>query len=170
MPFINGLEVIQKEPDIKYIIITAYGSFEYAQKALRLGACDIIAKPIDFEQLKDAIAKAVDLNTTGSVLVDSVAAYIREHYREGINIENLAQNYFCSEAHLSRSFKKVMGMSVKKYVHKLRIDRAEYLIIKEFMPIESASYEVGYHSLNNFYKYFKEFRGQTPAVYFKNKK
>lgn len=169
MPFMNGLEVIQKYPDVKYIIITAYGSFEYAQRALRLGACDIIAKPIDFEQLKQAIFKAFDLNLTGNSMVDQVMEYIHQHYTEGISMENLAQMSFCSETHLSRVFKKTTGMTVKNYIHKLRIDRAEYLIRKEYMSLESASFEVGYHSLNNFYKYFKQFRGETPAAYFKNK-
>lgn len=169
MPFLNGLEVIQKAQGPKYIIITAYGSFEYAQKALRLGACDIIAKPIDFDQLKDAIKKAFNMNITGNHMVDQIMEYIQAHYTEAINLETLSRIHYCSEAHISRSFKKVTGMTLKNYIHKLRIDRAEYLICQKGRSLEAASYEVGYHSFNNFYKYFKEFKGETPAAYFKNK-
>ena len=47
MPYMNGFEVIQKLQGSKVIIITAYDSFEYAQRALRLGASDILSKPIE---------------------------------------------------------------------------------------------------------------------------
>ena len=40
MPRMNGFEIIQAEPHRKYIIVTAYESFQYAQQALRMGAKD----------------------------------------------------------------------------------------------------------------------------------
>ena len=49
MPFMDGFEVIEQMEGCKVIIITAYDSFSYAQRALRLGASDILAKPIDFD-------------------------------------------------------------------------------------------------------------------------
>lgn len=55
MPIMDGFEVIQKIQGIKVIIITAFDSFEYAQKALRMGASDIISKPIDHDQLRETI-------------------------------------------------------------------------------------------------------------------
>ena len=58
MPYMNGFEIIQKMTDTKVIIITAYDSFEYAQRALRLGASDIISKPVEFEQLRQAIVRS----------------------------------------------------------------------------------------------------------------
>jgi two-component system response regulator YesN len=49
MPGPSGLETTKrlKEvcPDVKVIIITAYGEFDYAQEALKLGASDYILKP-----------------------------------------------------------------------------------------------------------------------------
>ena len=43
-----------------------YDSFEYAQKVLRLGASDILSKPIDMEQLKQAVIRAVGWKFTGN--------------------------------------------------------------------------------------------------------
>lgn len=42
MPMKNGFEVMRDQPDTKYIIVTAFDTFDYAQRALRLGAMDIL--------------------------------------------------------------------------------------------------------------------------------
>ena len=47
MPVVDGFEVMKSVKDTKFIVITAFESFEYAQKSLRLGAKDIILKPIE---------------------------------------------------------------------------------------------------------------------------
>lgn len=52
MPYLNGFEVIQQIEGVKVIIITAYDSFAYAQRALRMNVCDIISKPIELDQLQ----------------------------------------------------------------------------------------------------------------------
>lgn len=64
MPMMDGLQLIEysKEiiPKAKFIIITGYNEFSYAQKAIKLGAFDLILKPIDSNNLQDIIAKAVN--------------------------------------------------------------------------------------------------------------
>ena len=63
MPEINGLELIEKVneslPRVKVIIITGYDEFKYAQKAIKLGAFDIILKPINNEELYTVLSRAV---------------------------------------------------------------------------------------------------------------
>lgn len=60
MPGLDGLELIRllKEQNLsaEVIFISAYTNFEYAQKAIRLGAFDYITKPID----EDAIFNTVN--------------------------------------------------------------------------------------------------------------
>lgn len=56
MPGENGIGVLRaaKEisPDIKVIIITAYGTMETAVEAMRLGASDFIAKPFKLAEIE----------------------------------------------------------------------------------------------------------------------
>lgn len=63
MPGIDGLEFTENVktlfPMVKVIIITGYNEFSYAQKALKLGAFDLILKPIDNEELFKVIKRAV---------------------------------------------------------------------------------------------------------------
>lgn len=169
MPYMNGFEIIQKLTDTKVIIITAYDSFEYAQKALRLGAMDILSKPIEFEQLKQAIVRAVGWKFTGNEIANTVLEYIHAHYYEKMELETLANYTFCSPSHIARVFKKHTGMTVISYVHKVRIEKSIEKMTEEGLSVKEAAEEVGYQSLNNFYKYFKQYTGMAPAAYLKKK-
>lgn len=170
MPFMNGLEVLEQAGDCKVIIITAFDSFEYAQKALRLGACDIMAKPIDFEQLKDAINRAVGWKFTGNNLANTILEYIHAHYKERIELADLADLTFCTESHIARSFKKHTGTTVLSYMHKLRVEESIRLMVEQQYTVGEAAEAVGYQNMNHFYKYFKLHTGVTPAMYVKSKK
>lgn len=167
MPYMNGFEIISRMKDSKVIIITAYDSFEYAQWALRLGASDILSKPIEFEQLEQAIVRAVGWNFTGNEAVDTILAYIYEHYNEQIELDTLAELTFCTPSHIARLFKKYMGMTIISYVHKVRIEKSVRLMEEKKLAIKEAAEAVGYQNLNHFYKYFHIQMGVTPAVYMK---
>ncbi len=51
-------------PGLPVIIMTAFGSFEAAVAALRAGAYDVIAKPLDIDELSALLATAIDLTPT----------------------------------------------------------------------------------------------------------
>lgn len=169
MPYMNGFEIISNLKDCKVIIITAYDSFEYAQKALRLGASDILSKPIDFAQLEQAIIRAIGWNFTGNEVVDTILSYIYSHYNEQIELDTLSQITFCTSSHIARSFKKYTGMTIISYMHKVRIEKSIELMKEKKLAIKEISEAVGYQNLNHFYKYFTSRMGMTPAAYMKQK-
>lgn len=168
MPGLNGFEVTEQifgMSGVKIIILTAFASFQNAQQALRLGVCDILPKPIDFEQLRTAITRAVGWNFTANETVNLMLEYIHTHFREGLGLEELSKVTYSTESHLSRLFKKYMGTTILSYVHQLRIEEACRLLQNRKYDIQETAYEVGYGSLNNFYKYFKRYTGKTPAQF-----
>ncbi|MCH3962168.1 MAG: response regulator [Solobacterium sp.] len=61
MPGINGLSALQemkrKNPSMRALILTAYDSFDYAKKAILLGAVDYLTKPIDRQKITDCLVK-----------------------------------------------------------------------------------------------------------------
>ncbi|MGB4589965.1 MAG: response regulator [Clostridiaceae bacterium] len=61
MPGYDGLDMIMKAKEIneaiEFIIISGYGQFEYAQKALRYGVSDYLLKPIKKEELEKTLQK-----------------------------------------------------------------------------------------------------------------
>lgn len=168
MPYLNGFQVAEQLQDLvnsKIIVITAFASFQNAQQALRIGVSDILPKPIEFEQLKSAIERAIGWNLTANETVNAMLEYIHTHYKEEIGLEALTQITYSTESHLSRLFKKYMDTTILTYVHKLRVEEACRLLRSRKCDIQDAASQVGYSSLNNFYKYFKRFTGTTPAQF-----
>ena len=64
MPGLNGLEAIEilreKAVHSRVIINTAYSEFDYARKAVALGASDFLVKPLENETLFRSIAKVME--------------------------------------------------------------------------------------------------------------
>lgn len=67
MPKMDGFEILEKiskhQYDTKVIILSAYRDFEYAQKAIHLGAIDYLAKPIDQNSLCNSLDKLKKLHS-----------------------------------------------------------------------------------------------------------
>jgi len=64
MPGMNGLELQAQAheiiPDLTFIFMTAYGSVDDAVEAMRKGAYNYLAKPIDLDELEISITKALE--------------------------------------------------------------------------------------------------------------
>jgi len=64
MPIMDGMDVVDairnKDGLVPIIIITAYGSVESAEEAVKKGAFDYITKPFRQEQLLISLKKALD--------------------------------------------------------------------------------------------------------------
>lgn len=65
MPNMSGLELIELcsylDSVPKFIILTGYNDFKYVQKALKLGACDYLLKPVDQNELANAVSSCTKL-------------------------------------------------------------------------------------------------------------
>ena len=166
MPMMNGFEVIREYPQMNYVIVTAFDYFEYAQEALRLGAKDILLKPIEKEQLLKAISRAVGWNFTGNEIVDGIMEYVDKHYAEKISLSTLSEQFFVTPGHIARLFKKHVGESAVSYINRIRVEKSKK-ILKEGSSVKDAAEQVGFESLNNYYKYFKLHTGMTPAEFTK---
>jgi DNA-binding response OmpR family regulator len=64
MPGIDGMEVLRRvsdvRPEVKVVIITAYGSVETAVEAMKLGAVDFLEKPFNAEDVRQLVASLLD--------------------------------------------------------------------------------------------------------------
>ena len=64
MPGMDGMEVLHQvskiRPDIRIIIITAYGTIGSAVEAMKLGAADFIQKPFASEEIRELVSRVMD--------------------------------------------------------------------------------------------------------------
>ncbi|UVI33387.1 response regulator [Paenibacillus spongiae] len=82
MPFLDGLELLHRIRDnglrAEVIILSGFGEFEYAQRAVQHGARDYLLKPITQEQICDVFRRLVSrldekqLSTNQSLLVNQL--------------------------------------------------------------------------------------------------
>jgi two-component system response regulator AtoC len=72
MPDINGLALTkyltQQQPEIKLILITAYGNEDIAMKAKKLGISSYITKPFAMEDMLIAVQLALETNSVSQVM------------------------------------------------------------------------------------------------------
>lgn len=65
MPHLDGLALLklarERYPDIRCILLTAYGEFEYARAAIPLGVENYLLKPFKQDDMEETIEKALDL-------------------------------------------------------------------------------------------------------------
>ena len=64
MPEMTGIEILEEvsiiNPNISFVIITAYGTVENAVKAMRLGAIDYISKPVNLDELEILLTRIIE--------------------------------------------------------------------------------------------------------------
>jgi DNA-binding NtrC family response regulator len=68
MPGVDGLQALEQIragfPDVYVVIMTAYGSSQTSIDAIRNGAFDYLTKPLDLDQLREVIRKALAAQRT----------------------------------------------------------------------------------------------------------
>lgn len=59
MPGMSGLDLLERlraeVPEVPVVMVTAYGDTENRQRALDIGATDLVTKPVDFAALKKLV-------------------------------------------------------------------------------------------------------------------
>lgn len=63
MPEMDGLTLLEQirkvDPNIRAIIVSAYGDMKNIRTAMRRGAVDFITKPIDFEDFEETLERTI---------------------------------------------------------------------------------------------------------------
>jgi two-component system response regulator YesN len=95
--------------------------------------------------------------------IRAVQAFIDNHYVEAIRLETIANQFFVSKEHLSRTFKQEIGSTVMDYIIMKRMERAKELLQEPNVQIKTVAEAVGYADLNYFFRIFKKVTGVTPS-------
>ncbi len=88
--------------------------------------------------------------------------YIREHYREVITLDQLADAANMSKYHFAHSFHELFGSAPVEYINGYRMDQAQYLLLTTKHPISVIANEVGIGDRSYFAKLFREYSGYPP--------
>ena len=95
-------------------------------------------------------------------LVDRIDKYVQKHYAEDLSLEKVA-NYFQYEyGYFSRIFRQLKGVTFKKYLNYIRLEKARELIKNSSLKYGEIAVAVGYKNYEHFSRLFREQYGCSP--------
>ncbi len=100
-----------------------------------------------------------------SDIMNKITAYMKEHYNEAINLNQISKKFNFSYYYLSSYFSAHSDEGFNEYLNKIRIDKAIEFLHDAKIPISQISTMVGYSDHSYFCKVFKKFVHTTPSKY-----
>ncbi|HSJ02545.1 MAG TPA: AraC family transcriptional regulator [Verrucomicrobium sp.] len=97
--------------------------------------------------------------------LDKAVNYIRQHFRSGVTISELAELVHLSPRQLHRKFVETFGSSPQAFIMKLRIQAACEALQHEDRQISEVAMEMGFCDQSSFTQQFQKHVGLTPMRY-----
>ncbi|GAS85587.1 MULTISPECIES: AraC family transcriptional regulator [Paenibacillus] len=98
-----------------------------------------------------------------SDVIQEVANYVRQHPGITHRVEDLAARAGLSPRYFSIKFKELVGSSVQSYIIRMRIERAEHLLVHTGMNVTEVADALGYRDIFFFSRQFKQYTGKSPS-------
>jgi len=90
--------------------------------------------------------------------------FIDKHFREKINIDEIAEEASFSRFHFIRLFRQAYGDTPHQYMMGLRMLEAEKLMADPNLKIQDICFEIGFESVGTFTTLFTKVFGKTPKA------
>jgi two-component system, response regulator YesN len=187
MDEMDGLEfatrLLAERPRTKIIILSGYGEFSYAQKALQLRVSAYLLKPVTPEDLLDQVADAVRSleaekdkarrlgelpaeTAEGRAVIRRAKEYLEQFYGDHETcLETMAEHLGLTPGYLSRLFKEATGRNYSEELAALRIEKAKDLLAHTNLRTSEVGSRVGYANPQYFATAFKKATGVSPSEY-----
>ncbi len=101
----------------------------------------------------------------GDSLKKRLLAYLREHYREDVSLDDLAAHVGLHPNYICAVFKKNVGSSYLACLHRERLLEAKKLLLKTDLTMEQIADEVGYNSASQLARVFRKYEGMPPSAF-----
>lgn len=122
-------------------------------------------KELDLIESEDLMAKMLDGITKHYEYVDFIKKYIAEHYQHPVSLAEIAEIAHVSPSHLSRLFKKEVGINFRTYLMEYRMHQATKVFREKPFKCAEVAKLVGYEDYFQFSKIFKKVIGMSPREY-----
>ena len=97
--------------------------------------------------------------------IKDVLKKIDKQFQENLSLDNFADEIGISKFHLSREFKRYMGVPINEYVITTRLNHSKELLRYSSLPVEQIAYACGFHNVSHFINLFKKHEQTTPLQY-----
>ena len=91
-------------------------------------------------------------------------------YNKSINLSQLAAHCGVTPAYLCRLFRRHLGVTPWRYLERLRLQVARYLLQETGLSVADVAFLAGFNDLRNFQRLFQRAYGKTPSAVRRQKK
>lgn len=98
-----------------------------------------------------------------------ITNYMKEHYREELSLEALAEVFGYAPAYISRMFQKYAGINYKDYLQGVRVEYAFAELNRAEHTVSEVAFHHGFPSSRAFSKAFQKKYGMLPSAYLQRK-
>lgn len=98
-------------------------------------------------------------------LTEQVIFYLKRYRAQKISSEDICSKFNCSRSHLSHTFNRDTGTTIREYLNALRINDAKNLLKNSKLTVTEIAYSVGFSDSNYFSNVFKRNVGMSPRAY-----
>ncbi len=98
-----------------------------------------------------------------TLYVRQAVAYMQANYCRDIAVADIAAAVNLSAKYLCRLFQTRLGSSPQNYLIRLRVSRAEALLVRPDLSVSEIARSVGYENPLYFSQVFRKHRGKTPT-------
>jgi AraC-like DNA-binding protein len=89
--------------------------------------------------------------------------YLRDHYDEALSVEDLARCANMSASTFHEHFKRSTLLSPVQYLKRVRLLKAQQMLIGEGMGVAQVAHKVGYQSTSQFSREYKRYFERNPG-------
>ncbi|WP_165452787.1 AraC family transcriptional regulator [Paenibacillus thalictri] len=109
--------------------------------------------------------ESVEIAPSKQKLAGELQEYLVSHYRQPVNIEQVAALIHRSPNYTISLFREVTGLSPIQYVHQLRMKEACSMLSNSDLTVTEISNYLGYYDHSYFFRMFKKHTGVSPTEY-----
>ncbi|OPJ59290.1 AraC family transcriptional regulator [Clostridium oryzae] len=110
--------------------------------------------------------KQQSTNYSAIVKVEKAIKYMNDNIGRTITLQELSELVSLSPSYFSRTFREVTGYSIIEFFNKIKIDRAEALIMVEDKKIKEIAAMLGFKDEFYFSRLFKRIKGISPKEFY----
>ncbi|QGQ98095.1 response regulator [Paenibacillus psychroresistens] len=122
------------------------------------------------QNLRKALMHYLSADVIETRLIRRAKQYIRDHYRDVVSLEIVAEQLTITANYLSVLFKKQTGKNFIYYVSHVRIEKAKELLKSNQLKNSEIARLIGYENEFYFSRVFKKITGSTPQDFKNNAK
>lgn len=109
--------------------------------------------------------QSTDIVAITDPVIATALNYIREHYRKGITVVDVARIAGVSRRVLEIRFRKLMNRSVYEEVLRLRMNQACFLLTDTNLSVAQVAEALNYEEIKYFSRAFRQVIGMSPLAY-----